>query len=438
MIFILLACAIALLIFEYKMKAKYLLHPAVVVLSVFALSIFTAAANYSRWGDISSITLWVILLGLLTFVIGCNIASNFTFLFRNKSYIVNHHLNGFFAVDISSVKTFVVIIIMSVVTYYTYINMKQLVSINIVGFFSTVLGARGAIYGGDRIAHNTLIQQGLYLCRVIAYIYIYQISYRKTVLHRKIRFLDIVPIVIYLIQAFLSTGRTEFIYITYAALFINYCIFMSTKNWQKNRDLKYSNKILIGVLSFFVIFLLISNMRTQGKTNISKVLGVYIGSPIYALDNYIRDNGIFKTADYWGEETQSLYYSVMSAFGQSSTYAVATLQPIFLGSEQDLTNIFTALRRYLHDYGIIGMSIILFILGYIYSISFKALRKRGHNDLRVLIYSFLSYPLVEMAIEERFFSNLVTARTIYCYIYFIILFKLLITQSANEKGETDC
>ena len=96
-----------------------------------------------------------------------------------------------------------------------------------------------------------------------------------------------------------------------------------------------------------------------------------------------------------------------------------------------ITNIFTAFGRYIHDYGILGMSLIVFLIGFWYEKLFNKLISSQINGRNLVLYAFISYPLVEMSIEERVMSNLLTARTIYIVIYLYIIFRYIVKKQVE-------
>ena len=432
MIFIALVFMLSIFAYEYRISKKYVLHPTVIVTSVFSLSIIVAGANYRNWGDISFITLVVLFTGISMFCIGGYIAS---FSFECKGNTCrNDQINNYklYVYDIKNYKTILVICFMAVVTLGDYKDVLSYTNGSVKGLLDLTTSVRMASYrSGELVKHSSLLQQGLYVCRMLAYLYSYMICQNLLILHRKINILYCIPVFLYLIQALLSTGRTEFIYILYGILVIAYYLNMSQKKWVPKGETKFFKYIVAGTAIFLFVFLSISNSRVGKNVSPLKTLSTYIGSPIYALNTYINNYGIHSNATHFGAETQSLYYSLMRAYNGSSISSEAVLPPVYIGAESSMTNIYTAIRRYLHDFGLFGMCFIMLLLGWIYSKLFNSL-KSHFSPLRILVYSFISYSLVEIAIEERFFSNFVTARSFYCIFYLVILYILLF-----ERRESD-
>ncbi|MGN8631787.1 O-antigen polymerase [Blautia sp. HCP3S3_G3] len=432
MIFVLLFCLIALLFVQHRLFFRQLLHPSNIVVAVFVISTFFAAANYTIWGDISSLTAGVILLSVVTFSIGSSLGRKLV-IGSSSGYEEYEILPD---IDIQPFATLLVVFFMLIITILDAIDIISMISGGISGILSIISGARGAVYSGLSISHNFFVQQGIYLCRALAYIYIFLFVYKR-INHRRSRFFELIPILLYFVQAALSTGRTEFIYIIYGWLIIDYLTRSRFNRWSKNIDLKFSKKIIIALLAFVIIFLGIANIRSENGHRVQafETISSYTGSSIIALDNYIQNEGIYSIAQYFGEETMSFVYSIMGALGVSNYSSVATLYPVTIGFDSStITNIFTAIRRYLHDYGIYGALLIFVSEGFIYGKLFTRLKKKNDPFLSIILYAFISYPIVEISIEERFFSNFITARSVFCIIYICVLYRILLKPKAKNEN----
>lgn len=428
MIFILLFLMGLLLFFSYLYERSLLLSPVFIVITVFFGSIFICASNYSIWGDISVECLVVITSGILAFMIG-NVLSNkvvFSLKFLLRNDLPKCH--------ISSSKTLFIIVFMLIITAYDYYDVLMVYGGPSDSILEVIAGARQNLYSDNSaMDHNVFVQHGLYICRMIAYIYTYVILFETILKNKKVKVLNIFPILIYLAQVFISTGRTEFIYIIYAAIVMSYCITMSKDSWGIKHNYKYSKQIIGGTTCFIILFLAISNLRSTGEFHAFRTLSIYGGSSIKALSDYLATHGLWSDSHFFGEETMSLYYSILKAFDFTNNSSTPVLELTYIGDQ--ITNIYTALRRYIHDYGFFGMLLIMFVLGYIYSVAFKKIKTNNIQGLGLITYSFLSYPLIEMSIEERFLSNLITARTIFCLFYLYLLFYFLVGFESHKAAK---
>ncbi|WP_343084329.1 O-antigen polymerase [Blautia producta] len=429
MIFILFIILFIALIFTFLYE-RYILHPAVIVIGLFLFSTFAATMRYRSWGDINIITVIVILISCIVFVVGTGVGEKVKFKIRTSAEVNEKCSN---TNRISRWKSIIIIIFMILITVLEFTDVVKFASGRISGFVNIITSARHNSYvQGDIINHTVFVQQGLYFSRAIAYIYIYNIANTIHIKKEKILILDVIPIFIYFVQALLSTGRTELIYIIYSIIFINYCVLMDGRGWKIVNNFKFLRGIVLGLIVFFAIFIFFGNARSGNSYNALDSVTKYVGSSFIALDNYISDKGLGVSSAYFGEYTQYLYYQILNAMGQSDKQMVNILPILYIGEKHELTNVYTSLGRYIHDYSIWGTLLIMFFLGILYSKAFKKIQKNT-SKFGIVLYAYISYPLIEIAIEERVFSNFLTARTVFIIMYLFLAYKLLIKETFNNS-----
>lgn len=393
-----------------------------IVYAVFGLSVLVACIYSSLWGDISPLTAFVILLSLLSFSSGGALAS-----FNQKPVTRTFHV-----LQIPWFYTAIVIVFMAVITIRDYADVSAVAGESGLSILAVVALARENMYIEDvSIEHSTFVLQGLYASRAFFYIYIYIIFYRLLLIRKPVNILYWVPIVLYFMQCLLSTGRTDFIYLVYAIMLVVYINLKTRKGWIKRHEEAYMKYLLIGFVLFMGFFLFLSLNRHEGDVDLNQVFGVYVGSPIYAYDWYLNKYGVDATANYFGEYTQWLYYSITNALHLTNKTCESVLPPVYLSGI--MTNIYTCLYRYTHDYGIYIMFVIIFLLGFAYTKLFYLVVNNPSRGRLIVLYSFLSYPLVEFAIEERFLSVLISARSFYCVVYILLFYRLIV-----QKGKLSC
>ena len=423
MIFLLLLIIFILLLLKYNFipnySTPYVLSPDIIVMGVFIISLLVASLNYSLWGDISETTFFVVLLSLMMFNFG-------SFVVRKNSKI--HTKPILERKTITQKVILIVILYMAIVTYLDYKDMVAIAGQEGLGLFALIALARKNLYIEDTaVEHSALLFQCLYICRAFSYLFIYIICYKKVFFNEKVGILYYIPIVIYVIQALLSTGRTDFIYLTYTIIIISYLLIKAKRGWTPKKETAFFKYISGGLFIFVIIFLLLGSNRSTEELDIGHSVRNYMGSSIMAYDWYLNHYGTNATASFWGEQTMLLYYSIAKSLGLTKLTGVAVLPECYVGGE--MTNIYTCLYRYTHDYGIYVMFIILFFLGYLYTSFFYDIKNKSRVGLSIIIYAYLSCPLVEFAIEERFMSTMLSTRTFYCCIYMAILYKLFIRKN---------
>jgi len=422
MIFVLIIYLLTLLFLLKIMRKLYILSPSVIFFSVFIFSLGVAATTGF---DIGMSTFIAISLAGTVVFFSDIISSTITFQIKHGSLKYK---------GISSRKTLLVIIFMAIVTWLDFVDIRNYAQSDSANFLLMIADARENSYMEEEtISHSHAVLQGLYLSKVLTYIYIYIIFYRKILLKESVNFLYYVPIALFVIQAFLTTGRTEFIYMIYTILIIFYLLKQSEAKWSSKTSKGMIKIIGFCFIVFLCLFLLISTIRAGGELDYKSNLTSYIGGSIWAFDKYTEVKGLSSQAAFWGEQTQPLIYSVLAFMGDSHKQVVMTLP--MMDSKIGCLNIYTALGRYIHDYGVFGMALIVFVVLFLYNFLFKIIKNQNSNGLKVIIYALVTYPVVEMSIEERFFCHLVSARTVFLIVYLIIFYKVLITNSKQVRVE---
>jgi oligosaccharide repeat unit polymerase len=110
-----------------------------------------------------------------------------------------------------------------------------------------------------------------------------------------------------------------------------------------------------------------------------------------------------------------------------------TYIPLFVDFGSITTNVYTALMRYISDYGFLGCGIILFLLGFGYTFFYELISLSNYKDWMVLLYAFVSYPIFLIAREERFFNEILASRTVYTFIIMMVFYKLIKTINRGRE-----
>ena len=90
------------------------------------------------------------------------------------------------------------------------------------------------------------------------------------------------------------------------------------------------------------------------------------------------------------------------------------------------TNVYTALRRYIEDYGYIGMYLIMYFLGIIYTAFYRFVEYRSHSLFPIAIYAFIALPLVFSINDEIFLAHILRTSNLYQICLMYIFFKVMV------------
>lgn len=222
----------------------------------------------------------------------------------------------------------------------------------------------------------------------------------------------------------ITGGRQQFIY------FAIFAVITTTFVFEKKFGKSLKNRMYIGGCAciFFLLFLSmfyligLYNGKIKESYTITRILAHYIGTNINALDYFINDMDI-ADSPWIGKMTLIEVYNKLAAM-QTGVPAVRMYITQFVQFDGINTNVYTALRRYIQDYGYVGCGIVMFILGIIYSGIYYYLRNR-YIHLGVIMYAFWCYPIFLLCREERFFTSLISTTSLYIFILMVLIYKLV-------------
>jgi oligosaccharide repeat unit polymerase len=392
---------------------------------VYLLAVSVAAINSRSWGvDISLKTVGVVVGALLAFFIGSSLAYGLPL----KGTVGRRGRRGALCpgADSPSVRVAVTIAIctfMTVTTAFQYLHVGRLaLSVGAPTGFGQVLYM--ARVGLDDAGIHSANPQGfalthaLALSMAFAYLYVFLIVSQKVLRSKNARLHHYIPIVIYLIQCILTTGRTRLIYFLTTST-ISYLVIHSIGFGQsRGSDRRHlAGLALVGAL-FLMAFSWLGYMRGGVQAT---GMSVYLGSSIYALDGFLGSE--LPPRVMFGEETIYSFYDLLRDFGVDLPAQRVNLEATLVGGQ--VTNIYTALRRYIRDYSLWGMGAIQFLLGFIYTRPLRKMLRSGQVGFGTMTYAMLFYPIVEAPFEERFFVNVLTFSTLYHLLYMRAIFWVL-------------
>lgn len=289
-----------------------------------------------------------------------------------------------------------------------------------------------------------LAGQGYLASEVIADIFLFallkSIVFDKKMIKNPFLYLTVL---VYIMNILITATRSRllnlFIYFI-VALFI---LIYSRRNKVTKKKHVQIRKALVIVTPLFAILLLgfyfagSLTGKMYSYNNIGENLLNYCGMSIYNLNYYLTNTNasIFNSGDsFFGIHTLSGPYTFLRSFGFDIPQDIVALE--YIQSNLVLGNVFTPLRRYFQDFGLMGVFFISSFLGFLYS--FLITKSINNNrPIIVMLTAYFIYPLFFWSIEERFFMDvLLIIRTIYTLIYFglfsfIFLKRRKITRPTN-------
>jgi oligosaccharide repeat unit polymerase len=221
----------------------------------------------------------------------------------------------------------------------------------------------------------------------------------------------------YLFNTYLTTGRNEFLYFFITTYFL--AIFLMRKYGVLFKNfIKFAGLLVLSVVSLGFLFWLLGSNRAN-SLDFSDTFAVYFASPLFALNNFLS---FPVRSSNFGQETLYLFYKIIRLFSNLPVNYSFTIPLDFTSVGPFQTNIYTAIRRYVADFGFFGALVIQIIFILFYDLLFK-LEKKLNSIYFTVFAASVTFPIIEFFIEERFLVNVIfNTQTIYIVLFLIILY----------------
>ena len=281
-----------------------------------------------------------------------------------------------------------------------------------ISFSGGISKALGTIYNRavTGSTSNFVLHQMLEIVIAVSKISVFQLFIIKYFKKSKAQnAVILVPVLVSLACMVFSTDRNIILrYIIYAVclwvLFYSNNIGESIRkrNWH---IFKYAVVILAVVVALFY-----GLGKAKGYTsNFERMIGIYGGSGLYNFNIYLHN--FPGTELQWGSSTFSTLQNTLRALGIIDGTAADTMvidDMIIHASSNGYvyaSNVYSAMRPYLDDFGYLGMFVYPFIMGAFFEMLYY-LTQRMKYGFAWIFYAVMIYPAVYFTIAEQFYARL--------------------------------
>lgn len=268
------------------------------------------------------------------------------------------------------------------------------------------------------------------------YIFFYNIFFAQKPFWQSIKYL--MPVVFYIPMLILSGGRLGLLQ------FVVFVITVSSFLYQKkhNFDLESRKITIVGFILSGIGFLLLflgfgfftGKVSFNGRDPFT-ILVHYAGLSMPAFSSFL--NSSFLEMDSIGNSTLWDLTRKFAVFGLN--VPAPTIFLTFIDFNGTTTNVYTAMRRYINDYGYIGMYFIMFFLGMFYTAIYNLIRFKCKNSVWIIIYAMICLPLYFSINDDMFLAKIIKTSELYqmglIYIFYRFgISKIQITSDNLETG----
>lgn len=416
---------IAFIVFSYKREKCYLISPFFIACLAISASYLIILINYNNWSVAISgkfvlyVTTALISLGLGTY-------------FANK-LVKYKKKNGNARVRDVSFAALVVMNFVSCASTILYFS-KVLRDYG----FSLSLGfsLRDIYNNSTGYSAGFVFNQFMEISIFTAYISTF-ILLRELLTKRRGDYLcfSALPLIFFVAIVLITTDRNIFLRFAIYSICVFIALFLRYRKMnKKTRRRLFFIILFVGLCAIFVFYMF--GKSKNYTSGLFDQLSIYGGSGLYDFNLWLES---YSGPYYYGQSVFSTFISIVEMFVQPlgitfTHYSeIKVIDDVITFTSANgynyFSNIYSAFRPFVEDFGYFGMIIYPFI----YGLAFQSLlnfARRGNSEIRWILYCALIYPLIFFPVQEqgirRWHLGFVY-ETFWCIaIYYIIFSKKMI------------
>ena len=437
-IYILTVFFILMLILSYNFFDKELVHPAVIFSFMYTICIFSTIYNIEKWNvSISPKTMFLLMLGSLEFIGIC---------FFVKRYFKKKHKTPAVVKYKKSSNTNSIMI--ALLVGYSIINIGLLIYFvyQIAGQFGEIHSFTEALslfkthtsYSNDASLPHFLslmfkvMELSSYIC---IYLFFRNVIYfnSKNILFsilQNIYFL-FVPL-LYIIKELLSSSRITILQLLFASVVLGFLIWYQKNNWNRIVSLKFILSLgLVGAVGLCCFYFSASFIGRSNNKNMLDYITAYSGGSIECLNQYLQYPNPVDDSNIIGNETFYPLIRSLDKYGITN-FNIENQQTAHLSfryyKDTMIGNVYTAYRRWHHDFGILGVLILNGVMAFTISFLYYFFKYNGYKFYReylLIVYSYIIYSVFLHPIDSYFYTTIFQVTFFTNLVLFFILFLLL-------------
>ena len=420
------------LLFSHKFDIMY---PSVLLCCAYILCICFSIYNWDIWnmGGYSNRTAEITFSAIAVFSIVGFLVEHLLFYGKNCVYgLSKHEENKISEIDVSGFFLLLNLIV-CVLTIVWHIHEVMRITGEVKDWFETMNIYRIKTSYGVSTRENRMPLILLELRKYVivqGYLMMYIIT--NNIVARRIKKRDlliIVPIILMIIQILANASRLEILQLTSAAVCSSYVLWHRKYGWNKNISVKLvliAFISLIGLLGLFYFTRRIVGRR--GNFNWIYYICIYIGGSIKLFDIYI--NSPIKTSNIWGKETFYTLNQFLSKFIEGHNSYIRHLEFRYVNG-LNVGNVYTAMRRYMQDFGVCGALILVAIFSFIMTFIYCSIKysKKRYADFLLLFYCYIFNSIPMFPIDDIFYSTMISTSYIVNILIMYFMYILIVEKS---------
>ncbi len=423
----------ALTIISYFSGKRNLLSPWFLLCLVFLATFSIVILNYNKWDvDINSNFVLYVTTAILSFGGGCILVQSLpkakTTAQTNKQLLYSSDLR------IISVKYPVnIFIFISLACTLIYI-IKLFIDAGDNNSFTDTLRRIYEMQSVGDYSPGFIYNQLREVVVAITYLNVFRLLIGFYSKKDKVSFIKLfIPIILFLIMALVSTDRNLFLRFAIYCLCVWIFVYSSKQNC-KNVNIKIVIRAILILVIFAVVFFMLG-MAKQYESKFFDQISIYSASGLNNFNIWIKD---FNDPLYYGQSTFTTFLgslgTVLKIFGIEISGSVEQIDKFIIYTSGSgfyyESNIYSALKPFLEDFGYFGVIVFPFFSGVFYNWLFLKIRK-GNFNIYIILYCLLIYPVIYYPILEQLFRRFHLG-FIYELVWLSLLFYFVFIRKKNN------
>lgn len=235
----------------------------------------------------------------------------------------------------------------------------------------------------------------------------------------------LVPVLFYIPMLILSGGRMGLLNLVIFILIVGAVLYERKKQFSLSARLQIVGICVLAGTVFVILFLIFGFFT--GKVSLTgrgpfEIIAHYGGLSAPSLSIFLNSTPL--ETPYIGLTTLWDIYKKLRVLGIRLPENIVFLNIVeFAGVD---TNVYTAMRRYIEDFGFTGMYFIMFFLGALYTAFYRYACSISKDSITIVLYATISLPLFFSINDDIFFSHVVKTSVLYQLVLTYLFYKVIV------------
>ncbi len=435
---VLLAVMVVLTCLVFVISEYDILNPVCIVVGMMTLSVFLATTTVERWHlYMSAGASLLIITSMLSFAIGGFWAD----------YQIKKNVGSKPAVKdrcIYEIKTSSIILLSIFILILGYFQYKEFyAAAQFLGnqsgpldFSSMIKTIRPSIeqetFKFSRwTTYRLMVAQSCLFCSLLCF-FLNSIKEKSVNFFGNIKYL--IPLLAFIPFVLANTGRTVPLEVMLFSLLTGGIVYQIQRSFSYQSRIRTIGFFLLCGIGFFSVFLLLGTLSGKvvvGGRSPYETLAHYVGLSMPAFSVFV--DRVTVESQYIGNHTLFDVYNKLRMMG-IDVPTVRLFLP-FVGFNDISTNVYTMMARYISDYGILGMHIIMAIIAMVYVSFYDYIRIVSHKCIAIAFYGWMPMTLFFATNDERFMQTFFSTSALYQLLSLYIMFKILVREHPIKDNE---